>query len=232
MNLTRPGEAILHALMQDEPQEINPKEVITQQVDEPAIRNSDRIAWLEQAYQLLRREFLPEAPERVTIAFGFPSTGGRISKNRRLGEYVDRFMQSLPDCPVNRGLISLHPRIFDNPSRVLDVLLHEMIHAATPGEGHRGRFRILAKRVGLAGRMTATVAGPELKQRLEKLLADELPSMPPGHGDLAPERKKQRTRMRKYVCPECGQIIRAATDGLYAFCGNCVEQFVQEIKED
>ena len=151
MNLTQPGEAILHALMQSEPQESSPKEVITQQVDEPAIRNSDRIAWLEQAYKVMREDFLPEAPERITIAFGFPSTGARKSKNRRLGEYADRFMQGYPDHPVNSGLISLHPTIFNDPSRVLDVLLHEMIHAATPGEGHRGRFKTLAKRVGLAG---------------------------------------------------------------------------------
>ena len=232
MKLTRPSEAILHALMQSESQQSSPKEVITQPMDEPAIRNSDRIAWLEKAYQVLRREFLPEAPERITIAFGFPSTGARKSKNRRLGEYADRFMQGYPDYPVNSGLISLHPTIFNDPSRVLDVLLHEMIHAATPGEGHRGMFRAMAKRVGLAGRMTATVAGPELKQRLEKLLTDHLTPMPPGYGDLAPERKKQATRMRKYVCPECGQIIRAATDDLYAFCGHCVEQFIQEMKEE
>jgi len=207
-------------------------EIKPPQQDTHGVSNSERIAWLEQAYKVLRREFLPEAPERITIAFGFPSTGARKSKNRRLGEYADRFMQGYPDYPVNSGLISLHPTIFNDPSRVLDVLLHEMIHAATPGEGHRGMFRTLAKRVGLAGRMTATVAGPQLKQRLEKLLADDLPPMPPGYGDLAPERKKQATRMRKYVCPECGQIIRAATDDLYAFCGHCVEQFMQEIKEE
>ena len=50
--------------------------------------NSERIAWLEQAYNLLRSELLPEAPERVTITFGFPSKGARPSRNQRIGEYA------------------------------------------------------------------------------------------------------------------------------------------------
>ncbi len=189
--------------------------------------NSHRIAWLEQAYQLLRSELLPETPVRITIVFGFPSRGSRDSRNKRIGEYAHQFMQGFPELPENSGLISLHPTIFNDPSRVLEVLLHEMIHAACPNDGHRGAFPRIAKRVGLTGRMTATVAGPELKTKLDGFLADRLPPMPPGYGDLAPVRKKQSTRMRKYVCPECGQIIRAATDELYAFCGDCVEQFVQ-----
>ncbi len=193
----------------------------------PEVTNSGRIEWLEQAYRLLRKELLPEAPERISITFGFPSTGARKSKNQRLGEYAHQFLQGYPDFPVNSGFISLHPTIFNDPSRVLDVLLHEMIHAVCPEAGHRGMFRTLARRVGLTGKMTATVAGPVLKEKLDSYLEDRLPHMPPGYGDLAPCRKKQTTRMRKYVCPECGQIIRAATDELYAFCGTCVVQFVQ-----
>ena len=53
----------------------------------PEVSNSGRIDWLEQAYQLLREELLPEAPESISITFGFPSTGARKSKNQRLGEY-------------------------------------------------------------------------------------------------------------------------------------------------
>jgi hypothetical protein len=97
--------------------------------DVPGVTNSERIDWLEQAYRLLREELLPEAPERISITFGFPSTGARKSKNQRLGEYAHQFLQGYPDYPINGGFISLHPTIFNNPSRVLDVLLHEMIHA-------------------------------------------------------------------------------------------------------
>lgn len=104
--------------------------------DVPGVSNSERIDWLEQAYRLLREELLPEAPERISITFGFPSTGARKSKNQRLSEYAHQFLQGYPDHLVNSGFISLHPTIFNNPSRVLDVLLHEMIHAACPDAGH------------------------------------------------------------------------------------------------
>jgi hypothetical protein len=198
----------------------------------PGVTNSERIDWLEQAYRLLREELLPEAPERISITFGFPSTGARKSKNQRLGEYAHRFMQGYPDHPVNSGFISLHPTIFNNPSRVLDVLLHEMIHSACPEAGHKGMFRTLARRVGLTGKMTATVAGPELTTKLEGFLTDRLPPMPPGYGDIAPLRKKQSTRMRKYLCPECGQIIRAASDELYAICGHCAKRYEQDPSQE
>jgi len=190
----------------------------------PTGANSERIAWLEQAYNLLRSELLPEAPERVTITFGFPSKGARPSRNQRIGEYA----HFLKDCDAGPGLLTLHPTIFREPARVLDVLLHEMIHAACPNDGHRGKFPKLAKRVGLTGKMTATVAGPELKATLEGFLADRLPPMPNGHGDLSSQRKKQSTRMRKYVCPACGQIIRAATDCLNAVCGDCDAHYIME----
>jgi len=185
--------------------------------------NSRRVAWLEKAYRLLREELLPEAPERVTITFGFPSKGARPSRNQRIGEYA----HFLKDCEAGPGLLTLHPTVFDKPARVLDVLLHEMIHAARPMDGHRGQFPKLAKRVGLVGKMTATVAGPELKAKLETWLRDRLPLMPNGHGDLSADRKRQSTRLRKYVCPSCGQIIRAATDCLNAVCADCDAHFVQ-----
>ena len=184
--------------------------------------NSERVAWLEKAYKLLRDELLPEAPERVTITFGFPSKGARPSRNQRIGEYA----HFLENCDAGPGLLTLHPTIFREPARVLDVLLHEMIHAACPNDGHRGQFPKLAKRVGLTGRMTATVAGDELKAKLEGFLADRLPPMPNGHGDLTSDRKKQSTRLRKYVCPSCGQIVRAATDCLNAVCGDCDAHFI------
>jgi len=190
----------------------------------PTGANSERIAWLEQAYALLRAELLPEAPERVTITFGFPSKGARPSRNQRIGEYA----HFLKDCDAGPGLLTLHPTIFREPARVLDVLLHEMIHAACPNDGHRGKFPKLAKRVGLTGKMTATVAGPELKATLEGFLADRLPPMPNGHGDLTSNRKKQSTRYRKYVCPACGQIIRAATDCLNAVCDDCDAHYIME----
>ena len=58
------------------------------------------------------------------------------------------------------------------PLRVLDILLHEMIHACVGlKEGHKGTFRKLAKEFGLAGKMTATFAeeGGELWLKLSTM---------------------------------------------------------------
>ncbi len=206
------------------------KTIITQPMAEsPPAMNSHRIAWLEEAYRLLRYELLPEAPARITIVFGFPSKGARDSRNKRIGEYAHAFVKGTGDQVENTGLISLHPTIFNDPSRVLDVLLHEMIHAAVPESGHRGPFRKLAIRCGLTGKMTATVATLTLISKFERFLNDRLPPMPPGYGDLtATRRKKQTTRMLKYSCPACSQIIRAANDNLYCVCGNCEELYLPD----
>lgn len=52
--------------------------------------------------------------------------------------------------------------------------------------------------VGADGQVTDCAAVPENKARKA--------------------RKPQVCRMRKYTCPTCGQIIRAATDNLHAIC--------------
>ena len=120
-------------------------------------------------------------------------------------------MQGYPDYPVNGGLISLHPTIFNDPSRVLDVLLHEMIHAIVPKADHRVEFRVLAKRVGLTGKMTATVAGPELKHKLDRLLADRLAPMPSGYG--------RRDCSASALCESQGDILTLECTSVLDCCG-------------
>lgn len=96
---------------------------------------------------------------------------------------------------------------------MLDVLVHELVHAADDcRSGHKGAFRRLATAIGLTGRMTATVAGPELAARLHAL-AEELGPYP--HAALdASMRKKQSTRMLKVVCPDCGYAVRTTNKWL------------------
>jgi hypothetical protein len=63
----------------------------------------------------------------------------------------------------------------DEPVRVLDILLHELIHAAVgTEEGHRGEFKRVATALGLSGKMTATIAEPgsELHARLSRIARD------------------------------------------------------------
>lgn len=163
--------------------------------------NSTRIRWLEKAYQSLREELLPEAPEKINISFGFPSQGHLRSKYKTIGEHWSGF--------TDGSFISLHPLLGMDPVNMLAVLVHEMIHSAFPEDGHRGKFPKTAKRVGLVGKMTATVPGHDLLQRLNSLNI-ELGPFPPGSGDLVKTRK-QSTRLIKLVC-QCSRILRASRD--------------------
>ena len=135
---------------------------------------------------------------RVTC--GFPSSGG-LSKLRTLGQcWSDQ--ASADD--THELIVSM---TIDDPMRVADILAHEMIHAAVGVEhGHKGPFRKLALAIGLAGPMTATVAGEAFKQRVSPWL-DELGDYPHAKID-ASTRKKQGTRLIKTECPHCGYTAR------------------------
>ncbi len=161
--------------------------------------NSDRIIWLEKAYNQIRKDLIPEAPKKINISYGFPAIGHLRSKNRIIGEHWSGFS--------NGKFISLHPLLGRDAMKLLEVLVHEMIHTAYPHDGHRGNFPKVAKRVGLIGKMTSTFAGPELKECLNDLLG-KLGPFPEGHGDLI-RRNKQRARLIKLVC-ECPRIIRTS----------------------
>lgn len=102
--------------------------------------------------------------------------------------------------------IFICPRLTD-PLRVLDVLLHELCHAALPDEEkHGARFRKLAiSEMGLTGKATATVAEPgsALHDKLA-VLSEALGPYP--HTGLDPfARKKKRPPQGgwlKYVSKE------------------------------
>ena len=185
------------------------------------MQHSKRIDWAERAWGILRRDLLPTMPELAAITVGFPSRKGKKGSNHTIGECCYRFKGE-----GEAHLISLHPELLSaEPTRILDVLLHEAIHASLPvGSGHKAKFRAAMREVGLEGKPTATVAGEVLMGRLNTILT-ELGSIPAGTlASVEDGRKKQTTRMRKYEC-SCGQIVRAATDDLNATCGECKQDF-------
>lgn len=104
--------------------------------------------------------------------------------------------------------------VLDEVSEVDHVLAHELCHAIAGNEcGHGGAFVKLARKIGLVGKPTATIAGDELRAKLDEITA----SMPPyPHARLNPSerggggRPKQSTRMLKAECPECHYVIRSS----------------------
>jgi hypothetical protein len=120
--------------------------------------------------------------------------------------------------------------VIDDPVEALAILAHELVHAAVGSDAKHGpKFRKVALAIGLEGKMTSTVAGDELEEKLQKIvktLGDY------SHGALSPKAKKttQGTRLIKVEC-ECGCCARMTRKWLDAvgapMCG-CGSQ-MQEV---
>lgn len=161
-----------------------------------------REQWLLSATVRLRDTLFKQAdaivPE-VRVSVGFPG-GARVSAHKAIGQY---WPGNLTDDKTPQVFVS---PVLGDPIRALDVLVHELVHACTPGSGHKGPFKRLAIKVGLEGKMTATVAGTELTKRLNAL-SEELGPYPHSAINLA-DRKKQGTRLGKIQCTSCGYTCR------------------------
>jgi len=144
-------------------------------------------------------------PTDALVSCGFPGGG---SARKRIGECWTRMMSS---TGVNELFIS--PKISDNPAKMLDVLVHEAIHAADDCQsGHKGFFRKAATAVGLEGKMTSTHAGPELAKWIADTLA-KLPKITHSKLDLS-SREKKKTYLLKIECPACGCTLRGTATAL------------------
>ena len=169
-------------------------------------KHNTREAWLTEAIALLGAEVFGPVGETlpaVRVSVGWP--GGRGQKNSVIGQ-----------CWASRAAEDGVAQIFVSPVlsdgvRVLDVLVHELVHAIDDCQsGHRGRFAKIARAVGLEGKLTATVAGEALSETLKGIVA-RLGDFP--HGALVNPAetsgpKKQGTRMLKVECPNDGYIVR------------------------
>lgn len=163
-----------------------------------------REAWLQSLIETVTPwyEDLDLTVPPVRISVGFTSKGARST---RIGEcwHPDATSDGLPQ-------IFVHPGTLD-PVAVAGTVVHELIHAALgPGFKHGPAFKRPALALGLTGRMTATVPGPELIERLGPVL-DRLGPYP--HGALqalgvSSTGPKQGTRMLRVECPACGYLVR------------------------
>jgi hypothetical protein len=199
-------------------------------------REMTREEWLHHAIEALRPKFAEiefPLPEKIHVSVGF-GYGAKRESATILGQC---WPTTLSEDGLNHIFIS--PEM-DDEARVLDVLIHELVHAADNcRNGHKGAFAKAAKKLGLTGKMTSTVATPELAETLRELAkaigpythaklytmgapirpkedpkdAPEEPEEP--EGPSAPSGpKKQGTRMIKVQCSaecECGGYVVRTT---------------------
>lgn len=157
--------------------------------------------WLNRGLELCKKLFTDagyKVPPNVRMSCGFP----KGTRGKAIGQ-----------CWHTTASADKHYEIFvspelDDPSRVLDVLIHEVVHVVVGVKNNHNKvFKACAKAVGLTGRMTATVASPELKETLKGYIK-KLGPYPHGKMSKMKNRSKQSTRLLKCECKKCGCIIR------------------------
>ncbi len=166
-----------------------------------------REEWLTSAVDVLRpvfREAGISIPAKVKVSCGWPSKkalASPVTGKRALGQC---FASAASAEAFNEIFIS---PVLDEAIAVLEVLVHELVHAADDCvHGHRGPFARMARAVGLEGKLTATHADPKLLAALKTL---NLPPYP--HASVDASRTglpKQSTRLIKVACGECGYPVR------------------------
>ena len=209
-------------LMSNKPLVWNPREL-------PA--NSDRVKWLELIYREVVQRIWPQAPDEVTVNYGFPSSGGKGSKRRTYGECQYEFLsiEGVTEL-IPHSIISVHPGNFTSTERVVGVMLHEAIHAFGV-RGHGSEFEEHANVLGFEEPYTDYKPREALVEKIRSVLEKvEPPPLPPGLGDFEiKELAKQTTRMLKL---ECGcvpkRLVRASRESIERgpiTCGVCGKLF-------
>jgi hypothetical protein len=166
-----------------------------------------REQWLLQMVERLRPVFEEAGhamPLHIRVSCGWPTQRALApsGKNRTIGQCFSTA------CSADAAHEVFISPALDDKHRVADVLVHELCHAVDNCQhGHGPVFRGIATAVGLEGPMTATIAGPQLRARLNALMS-ELPDYPHRTLDVRVNAKKQGTRLLKIACPGCGYTAR------------------------
>ncbi len=172
-----------------------------------------REQWLLEMVERLRTLFEQAGyplPLHIRVSCGWPTQRALAptGKNRSIGQCFSTA------CSADGAHEVFVSPALDDKQRVAGVLVHELCHAVDNCQhGHGPEFRKIAAAVGLEGKMTATVAGLELAERLNALMS-RMPGYPHRTLDVHLTEKKQGTRLLKIVCPACGYTARTTRQWL------------------
>jgi hypothetical protein len=173
-----------------------------------------REEWLTKAAQLIYTKIIEPVAvlpgnRKYAVSCGWPSKRATSRSNRRAGECWDA--KACQDGNTYHIFITplLSEAVQGDGGGVLPTLAHELIHAVKFDAVHKGEFRQVALAIGLEGKMTATVAGSELCEKLAAI-ARQLGPYP--HGSLLLRAKKPGKSTCRFVKVEavkcCGYIVR------------------------
>ena len=166
-----------------------------------------REEWLTTATELMAPLFESAGvePKPVRVSVGFPANK-RAGNAKVIGECHYMASDGVPQ-------IFIHPSLMEGDAGPLATLAHELAHAYLPvGTGHKGAFPALVSKLGLVGKPTSTTAGESFTEDM-KGIADLLGDYPHASLDVS-SIKKQKARMLKCECLECGMVFRTANKWL------------------
>jgi hypothetical protein len=182
----------------------------------------NREEWLQRLVKKIRPWYEGELPETIHLSIGFSSKGIR---SKTIGECWHK-KASADEAPQ----VFIHPKL-SNPIEVAAVVVHELIHACRPDAKHGKEFKQVAVRLGLEGRMTATSASSDLKEKLgaivEKIGPFPHPALTDGKFSSGP---KQSTRLLKVSCPDCGYLVRTTQKWLEIGLPLCPDGAMMEVR--
>lgn len=195
-------------------------------VDALPIVKLTREGWLMAAAELIWPRVIEAGgtrPERYRVACGWPSSSPLMrlsSAKRTLGEAWHAGSDD------NTREVFISPAL-DNPVEVMDVLGHELGHAALPALDKKGKpvghgpiFAALMKGIGWTnGKPTTARAGDEALEWLAGL-AKQLGPYPHKKLDRMPV-GKQKARLMKVECPDCGCIARMTRVWIDTYLPTC-----------
>lgn len=145
--------------------------------------------------------------DKWRITCGFPSTKATGGKR---GQAIGQCWSA--EASDDRTAEMLISPVIDDPREVAHVIVHELIHAALPGAGHKKPFQKAARLCGLQKPFTATTPTAAFWLWAEPIL-EALPPYP--HAKINATRiegapKPQKARMIKAECDVCGYTVRLA----------------------
>lgn len=135
-----------------------------------------REEWLsyvtEQSRPIFKAAGYP-VPKQVRFSIGFTSSGAR---GNRIGE-----------CWQSIASADKHAEIFIKPTEskpdvVGGILWHELVHAATPGHGHKGDFRKACNALGFEGKMPHALPSEATMRKVLRPILKRAGKLP--HGSL------------------------------------------------
>jgi hypothetical protein len=162
----------------------------------------NREEWLTEAVEKLRplvKQAGGTVPPTVRVSVGWADRAAKKTLGQCFASHTSK------DKSVS---VFISP-IMDDAIAVLATLTHELIHAADDCKSqHSGEFGVMARAIGLEGKLTATYAGEALKEALGEI-AEEIGPYPHMALTLSgKDAKKQTTRMIKLQCADCEYTAR------------------------